>query len=500
MRLTLVVSNTAALEGGTHATHVFGQEGGVVGSAPDSAWMLADRHGTVDPVHARVFFADGQFCMEAVSPRGILVNGASRPLKPGEPFQMMDGDTLRFGRFDVSAFVTTPLDAEAPGSESDHIIRKFVSVETLIDPADSQREKLYILGDGGSKEDRKLSFERRFEAERDLSPVALINEASGVNNRNIKDPLAALDLGIERNKEDVMSAKVSDYMHASPEPVRKVETPDDFQPGSDFFSPPQARSVSEARIEGARAASATRPEIDAYLAQMQKGATAGPTSVRDTREVLVRDSWLGGVDRRDMSEQDYVDHVVMRPLCQALGLPIRDMTGPEANQLAGDIGEALRATIAGLMHLNRQEMPERSLLAETHLHAIEDNPLRLAADADEAVKDLFMVQSPVHLSARAAIEESLSLLDHHQGANEHAIEAALQAVLGALSPLALARRFMKYKGHAPRTGDLDAWHWRMYQHYYAELASDRQGGLSRMFREVFRQVYDREMRTRTREA
>jgi type VI secretion system protein ImpI len=85
-------------------------------------------------------------------------------------------------------------------------------------------------------------------------------------------------------------------------------------------------------------------------------------------------------------------------------------------------------------------------------------------------------------------------------ASEKATDAALDAVLRALAPLALARRFLKYKGHAPRTGDLDAWHWRMYQHYYGELSSDRQGGLSRMFREVFRQVYDREMRAHALES
>jgi type VI secretion system protein ImpI len=118
----------------------------------------------------------------------------------------------------------------------------------------------------------------------------------------------------------------------------------------------------------------------------------------------------------------------------------------------------------------------------------------LAETADEAVNDLFLVRSPVHLSAKAAIEESLSMVDRHRQASEAATQAALSAVLSALSPIALARRFFKYKGHAPRTGDLDAWHWTMYQHYYRELASDRQGGLARMFREVFRQVYDREMR------
>jgi type VI secretion system FHA domain protein len=184
----------------------------------------------------------------------------------------------------------------------------------------------------------------------------------------------------------------------------------------------------------------------------------------------------------------------------AIGQPRGVDQAGEANQLAREIGGALRAAVTGLMDLGGEELSSRNLLAETHLHAIEDNPLRLAEKPDEAIRDLFMVRSPVHLSATAAVAESLSVLRHHHMASEKATDAALDAVLRALAPLALAKRFLKYKGHAPRTGDLDAWHWRMYQHYYGELSSDRQGGLSRMFREVFRQVYDREMRAHALES
>jgi type VI secretion system protein ImpI len=213
----------------------------------------------------------------------------------------------------------------------------------------------------------------------------------------------------------------------------------------------------------------------------------------------VRDRWVGHVDAT-LSNEQLVDHVVLRPLCAALGLPIQDMTVPQANQLAREIGEALKSAVAGIMDAHKRELSSRSHLAETHLHAIEDNPLRLDQSADDAIRDLFMAQSPVHLSASAAIGESLTMLRLHQEASEAASEAALEAVLKALAPLALAKRFMKYKGHAPRSGDLDAWHWNMYQHYYAELKSEHQGGLSRMFWEVYAQVYDREMRHRTLQA
>ena len=167
---------------------------------------------------------------------------------------------------------------------------------------------------------------------------------------------------------------------------------------------------------------------------------------------------------------------------------------------AEHLGSLLRPKELTEERVKRDDAKAVDIMKDEDLHAIEDNPLRLAQSPEEAMQDLFLVRSPVHLSASSAVGESLKMLGHHQDACEKAIEAALEAVLRALAPVALARRFMKYKGHTPRTGDLDAWHWGMYQHYYSELSSDRQGGLSRMFWEVFRQVYDREMRARTIES
>jgi len=86
------------------------------------------------------------------------------------------------------------------------------------------------------------------------------------------------------------------------------------------------------------------------------------------------------------------------------------------------------------------------------------------------------------------------MLRRHSHAAEKACNQALDHVLAALSPEVLSKRFEKYKGHAPRTGDPAAWNWEMYHHYYDAMRPDRQGGLTRMFWEIYRQVYDREMR------
>lgn len=503
MRLTLVVNNTAILEGGAKATFVFDEDGGTIGSGNASSWRLPDHEHSVSPQHARVFFADGHFCLEATSPAGLVINHTGRPLMPGNPFQVQDGDAVRLGRFDISAFVSENLEETFPGRRGEQWAQRFGSVETLVSDRLGGEDTASPLDAALTHRDNRISLQERIERQRRTDPLSLLHEASTATNPVSKDPLAALDHDLSPGNQDVNS-KLSDYVNAIPEEANPDAIPDDLQPTSAYFAPPRVRQKDSSDRASKIGQAAVTDEMDAYLASLSSGTLSDrPVETRSNQEVAIRDGWLGGVknDRVNSgSEEQLVDHVVLRPLCHALGLSIENMTVPEANQLAREIGSALRATVIGLMELNGEELSSRSLLAETHLHAIEDNPLRLAEKPDEAIRDLFMVQSPVHLSATAAVSESLSVLKHHQMASEKATDAALAAVLRALAPLSLARRFLKYKGHAPRTGDLDAWHWRMYQHYYGELSSDRQGGLSRMFREVFRQVYDREMRARTLES
>ncbi|WP_181418459.1 type VI secretion system-associated FHA domain protein TagH [Phyllobacterium leguminum] len=500
----LMINNTSLLDGGTKATAVFGEAGGLVGAAAEADWVLSDRGGSVADQHLRVLHVDGFFCLEILSDRGIRVNGATQAVGRGESFRVTDGDVLGIGQFEVSAYVTVSLDEDAEQSHGERWAQRFISVGSLVGDAREEEFSGNNLFDSKiMRKDGNIALRERLERAQHVDPVSLLEEQNTGRARTGRDPVAAFDK--EWNREgDAMASTLGDYLNIEPEEASHASIPDDLQPSSQYFAPPKARRVDgQSEREQPMSGNAARrdtaqDDMDAYLAMLAASAGNQTTARPSTRDVVIRDRWLGEVET-DESQEQLVDHVVLRPLCHALGLPIQSMTVPQADQLARDIGEALKTAITGLMEAHKRELSQRSNLAETHLHAIEDNPLRLDQSVEDVLRDLFLNRSPVHLSASSAIGESLTLLRYHQEASEAASEAALDAVLQALAPLALAKRFLKYKGHAPRSGDLDAWHWTMYQHYYAEMRSSHQGGLSRMFWEVYRQVYDREMRQRSKE-
>lgn len=198
------------------------------------------------------------------------------------------------------------------------------------------------------------------------------------------------------------------------------------------------------------------------------------------------------------SDENIVQHhVAASPLMRGLdcALPLHD--SEFASDFLEEIGQAMQATVKGLLNLQHQ----RNSLSDKHLRPLEDNPFRLNMDYETAMNVLFSDgKSPVHLSAPAAIAESLRNVRHHEEANKAAITEALRVMLEAFSPASLLRRFAQYRrSHEQRQEMDDAWAWRMYSSYYAELASSRQQGFEMLFNEVYAQVYDRVLREKQRE-
>jgi type VI secretion system protein ImpI len=187
-------------------------------------------------------------------------------------------------------------------------------------------------------------------------------------------------------------------------------------------------------------------------------------------------------------------HISGAPLMRGLDSHLVFENSDDLQLFLEEAGQTLKATLEGLLALHENEDSRHQAL-RTRLQPIEDNPLRLCGDYDDTVQTLFASQrSPVHLSAPAAVSESLKGLQHHQMATRAAIREGLNAILHAFSPQALLRRFHGYRRGLKTDEPEGNWAWEMYQHYYEELSSSRQQGFERLFQEVFEQAYDQQLR------
>lgn len=203
--------------------------------------------------------------------------------------------------------------------------------------------------------------------------------------------------------------------------------------------------------------------------------------------------------RRRETNDPSRQHISGAPLLRGMDTDLGFADSDEMRLFLEEAGQTLKATVEGLLALHQGEDSRHQAL-RTRLQPIEDNPLRLGEDYSDTVQTLFASQrSPVHLSAPAAVSESLQSLHHHQLATQTAIREGLDAILHAFSPEALLRRFHGYRRGLKTDEDESNWAWEMYEHYYRELSSSRQQGFERLFQEVFEQAYDQQLRQLQRE-
>lgn len=444
MKLTMQVNNVTGVFPGTRIAHVFTLRGGLVGAAPDADWMLQNSDRKLPEQVAKIVAQGERFCIVALPEGNIRINEAHSVLAPGRQIILNDRDVLHFHGLEVSVRVSNASMAEDSFDGQ--------RLEAVVGPAQYDR----LVEDGRLEIAREQSVPHR-EIPR-ANPLDAFKRHS--DEHQGADPVHAFDLEQEKYRGEPMNTDMdSEHVLAA---TRQDGT-------NSVYAAIEKRVVTKDEFGF---------EVDTKF---------------DDAELVGRPS-----DAVELTLGPNVDHIALAPLANNLGVSLVHLSPTEAEETLADIGAALNAAISGLNKLfrSREGKAHKFPLASMHMHAIEDNPLRFSQGVDEALQALFVSRGLVHLNAPAALSESITHLDHHQHATEYAIDTALDAVMHALHPDALTKRFSQYSRHRiPEQAEArDAWKWRMFEAYVAEMLSSRQRGLQLLFWEVFANAYQDKMR------
>ena len=111
---------------GDDAVRVFSETGGTIGRSLHNDWILPDPDRYISGRHATIDFKGGAYYLADVSTNGVYLNGENEPLGQGNPRRLFNGDTIRFGDFEMSVkidegeSIVMPLDEEPPSPVTDH--------------------------------------------------------------------------------------------------------------------------------------------------------------------------------------------------------------------------------------------------------------------------------------------------------------------------------------------------------------------------------------------
>lgn len=137
----------------------------------------------------------------------------------------------------------------------------------------------------------------------------------------------------------------------------------------------------------------------------------------------------------------------------------------------------------------RAELKNSLRLPVTLIQRTENNPLKFAATADEAVARLLAPPGPGYLAGTAAIDEAMEDIGRHQLALLAGMRAAFEHVFAQFDPA-------RFETDPASHSALRAWGnrpWKRYAQHYRELLSDPDERFRRLFGEEFARAYEQQL-------
>jgi type VI secretion system FHA domain protein len=472
--LTLEIIAPSAARPGDATRHVFGEEGGTIGRARSSSWVLTDSK--ISGQHARITFRNGVFYIEDTSRNGVTVNSPENRLVRNRPYALKTGDRLFIEPHEIDVWI----DAASQPAARQPLVDLFVPAAED-DPFAARLEPPHpsvgALADAGIGDE--------------VDPLKFLQPVAG--RAAARQPAPAV-------------SPVDDLLAAHFEPPGVVPGPKPAQPvpaaiplGYDPLAPdtPPVEPVAAPPIQ-------FRPAVEpppagehatgipsAELPTMRQPAapTVGPARTTPPAAPPAPSAPPHeGPAPRDAGRMEE-----LAKLLAGAGVPGSAIT----EELARSLGEILRIVVSGLMDVlqSRQRIKEEFRMDPTIFRPAENNPLKFSVNVEDALHNLLVKRNPAYLGPVDAFADAFDDLRNHQLAMLAGIRVAFESMLAEFDADHLQEAFDRQLGKSSfPLVSVKPRYWDLYREKTRELAKDPEATFGRLFGEEFRQAYEEQFR------
>ena len=425
---------------GADATQVF-EAGFSIGRSDKSDWVLPDPERVISGKHVSILPRGGDYYLIDESTNGTLVGGIE--LGKGQQVELKEGDEIDIGEYriivDRIESVTSMGPLPAPPSES---------------PAEAQIPSVSppLVGEDA------------------LDPLNLIggDDAAPAPVAPKLPPAQPDDLPVA-NQAFVPPKIVPD---PDPPAMAAGEIPDDW------FNTAENPQVDEAAgLASPDPSPSPRPSPTPGPTSMP-GATASPPIVPPVPPIPpVAPSATAGGD--------------VAALLRAAGI---DPETVDAGVL-DSLGQSLRIVVQGMVEVlrGRAEIKNQFRVQQTQLKAKDNNPLKVAINAEDALFNLFVKPGDGFKDPVGAFREGFDDIKHHQVAMLMGMQAGFQALLARFDPDRLEPIFDRRMKSGRLLGAMNKTkYWDQYRDMFNDLGDDEEA-FRKLFGETFAQEYENEM-------
>lgn len=455
MALRLAIENETSLpDGGPLSVTVSGQRGLDIGRDRHLDWTLPDPSRFISGKHCEIRYRDGGYWLHDVSTNGTFLNGAETRMKG--PHRLRNGDRLAIGHYIIAVTIDGEEAEEAPPPAA---------------PAPAYHELWKAPNDSESAPPIDPAQLRPARESVPARPDFLdwaVDIPEARSPAPMPEPWPA-PAGLPQSPppapaEPPPAGAVFDWAHGGERPKPEVA------PAPPVPTPrrPVVWTTGETGGPWQAPTTARRPEPAA-------GALAAPPAAASPAEAEEAAAFL-------------------RRLAQAAGVPEQVFMQQAPEQLAEQIGILLRLVVENLRQLLQARLQAKRLARSTQqttVEALDNNPLKFAPSAEEALRIMFGPPTRSYLDARRALEHSFADLKTHQLKTFAAMQQALQMLMADLDPRAIEEEVEVDRGIAALLGSRKAQLWEAYQARWQAMTARSEGGLIDAFMRYFAECYDR---------
>lgn len=435
-----------------------------IGRSSENDWVLPDPERLVSARHCVIQYKEGRYYLTDNSTNGVELVNAGVRLRRGNSEPLEDGELIRIGDYEIRARISLDLNMGGIGVAN----------------ADASNSFDALMGRHASPPPAPVY----------ASPVTPLQASSAENTFADLFDFLTPPTAPPATQSDHVPAERHDFRPPAPTPtptpVPVITTapaqgagviPEDWDPFADSssapvvepFAPfaelplPQAEPVFVSVAEPVLAP-IDLPSVppDAPLTPPVQAAATGEQS--DALMAFLRGAGL--------------DH-------------LRLDSAPVAAQMEA-IGRSYRLMVEGLIDVlrARSSIKGEFRLQQTMIAPVENNPLKFAPNADEALLLLLRHGNQAFMPPDQAVADSFDDLRAHQLAVMAGVEAAIKALLKRFEPAELETRIGKPGALSNLFGSRQSQYWEQFTELYTQISHEAEEDFQVLFGREFSRAYE----------
>ena len=454
MALSLKIENESSLpDGGPLSVSVTGKRGIDIGRDQHLDWTLPDPTRYISGKHCEIRYKDGAYWLYDVSTNGTFLNGSDGRLKG--PHRLRHGDRLVIGHY----VVAVTLDGEEA-------------------PAPPQPSLPIAQADLWSSADEAAPPVNRAQV---MAPA----------ERAVPVRADFLDWAV-----DVPEPTPNERPRRRPEPPRDSPGVSDDDLGWARGAPPPQPAVAPPVKPSPRRPPWVTDEPDPWGARV---ASRDADAVRDAASSPSGGPVAPGPAASDAPEPARPQGLValtdfVEAFAHGARVPSDVFGRPPPENLAEQFGSLLLLIAENMQQLLNARVQAKRLARtgqHTQIEALNNNPLKFSASAEEAFRKMFGPPTRGYLDAHQSFKQAFEDLKSHQITTYAAMQQAINLLVADLDPQAIDAATETDRGIAALVVSRKARLWDAYVARWQALAGRHDGGMLDVFMRYFAECYDR---------